>query len=116
MSFVENDVTGSDYTACLKIKAPVATMIRWIPEENTRCGVGTEFVRCRRSLIWKAQASEDTEVLVCGRCTKQTLETSHRTSRLAWPAIEKVSGCAQCLGPIFSRHAGMDEKGFDAVV
>lgn len=83
-------------------------MIWWITEEGTGSGMSTEFVGSDRCLIRKAQAAENTELLVAGRSTEQALKRGHLATGLARAAIEEMCGGAQCLGPICSRHAGMN--------
>jgi hypothetical protein len=91
-------------------------VIGWVAEERTRRGASSEFVWHGCSLIWKTQAPKDAKMVIGWRLTKHELKRSDRTASLAWPAIDEMSRCGQCLNPVGRGHAGMDKQAVNTII
>jgi hypothetical protein len=82
-----------------EVIAPVALVIRGIPEEDTECGPGSELVRSGGGGVRLARTPEDSKVIVPRRGPEKSVVWGGSRAGSGRKAVKEVGGGMQALSP-----------------
>jgi hypothetical protein len=86
----ENAVRG-------EVEAPVPLVVRRVTKENTTCRAGRQLVRSNGNDVRITGTAEDTEVIVVGRGTKESLMRGGSWGGSRRKAVNHVGGGVETL-------------------
>lgn len=84
----EDNLTRSEHSLGLDVVAPVAVMVAWVTDKDTRQGPWTELVvRCGHG-VGVAEAPKHSQLAVVRRCAEEVVVRCRRTRGVAGVAIQ----------------------------
>jgi hypothetical protein len=99
-----------------EVKAPVPLVVSRVTKENTTCRVGRQLVRSSGSDVRVTGTTENTEVIIARRGTKESLVRRGSWGGIRRKAINQVGGGIETLNPKAWRHRSLDQEGAHDIV
>lgn len=111
LGFIKAHKESGVDTARLKIKAPIAEMIRGVAKKEARRGPVIHFMAIVGHELGEAETPKFFEKLVVGSVAMDELKRGERLGDRGGKAIDKEEGCGEGVVPIFLRDRSMSKKG-----
>jgi len=93
--------------ACCQVEAAIATMIRWVAEEDAGGRARTEIFGRRGAEVGVAETPKDTKLIISWRCTKEKVMRHQGAGGAAWASVQQVRRRVQGLCPVRWRSCTM---------
>jgi hypothetical protein len=91
-------------------------MVRGVAKEHTPCRAGRQLVRRSGGGVRITRTTEDTEVIIGGRSTEESVVWSGSRRGSRREAVEEVGGGVKALGPEARGQRSLEEKSAHDIV
>lgn len=99
---------GGDDTTYGDVETPIAAVVCWIADEDTRCRARGELVGGHGGGVGEAATPEYPELGIRWRHAKEELVRCCRAGRTAGASVDQVRSCSKSFGPKGERSCTMD--------
>ena len=107
--FIEDNVAGYDDPVGGEVEAPVALVIRGVPQKHAQRGAGGKFVGCGGGEVGVAGAPEGPEIMVRRESAIEGEEWGAHVESFGGEAVDEVGGGGESIGPVGWGHRCLEE-------